>query len=1251
MQTTLLGLAITIILALTAALVGPHFVDWNQYRAEFETNASAYVGLPVRVGGDIDVRILPVPSLVLHRVEVGPRGERPKLRADVLDVKLALGPLFKGELNAAELRLVGPEFRVALDRSGRIEAPVSGGFGSRDTVSIERLSIQDGRAILADAVTGSQLAVNALAFDGEVRSLRGPFRGEGSFISGGERYGYRLTSGRVGDNASAKLRFSLEPSHQPLSIETDGTLTFDKGAPSFEGTLAMRRTAKAALRGGEPEQPWSVTSRLKATRTGAVFEQAELQYGTDARAIKLNGSAEVAFENRLRLTGALVARQIDLDRALDLPETAKRFPITAVGQLSQGLRSAVRFPGTARLSLSADGVTFAGAGLTAVSADIEDRGEGWTLDKIEFRAPGLTQVSLSGRLTPTRQGTAAFNGAVGLETAQPQAFLSWLQGGADVSLGGIGSLQLIGDVAADSERFAIERLRGDVDRRKIEGRVVYAFAGNGRPAKLDAALRSSDLDIDDVIGLAGLNLTGKSFERPGEVSLALDVDRASLAGVEAKGVTAKLSYDKGGLAIERLAVADLGGAKIDVAGRLPAPQASRGEMAIRLDAQNLDGVATVVARYAPSFASRARMIAARYAPARLTANVTASGSGPRSDLSLRLDGTAGAFRVKGNATANGDFANLLSGDVASLANADWRSVGEVQTDDARALARLVGLERVVGGAARRGRLVFETNGPARGDTRVRARFDGDGIEATAGGTLRWTEERPAGTLDVTFATTDADVLRRAGGAALPLKLQTSIALAGNRISLDQLSGSLAGSAFTGRLAISLDPARIDGRLAADALDTSAILALATGMPRSREGGPSWTTEPFTTRWHREVLGPDVSGQVEIEAKRVSFAPAITGADFHATARFGRSGIAFDSVTAKLAEGTLMAQAQFRDTSDGLATDLSADLSNVNLSLMVPNDTRPPVLGRLTLKLEATGAGRSPAALVGALSGSGTLTFDRAEIAALDPLAIDAAIDAADRGLAIDRERVGRLVTTALDGGRLNMPLFNAAIALNAGQLRLNAPVTPAQSADTAITGSYDLSEDMLDLRVTLTGAPKPDAPNGQRPELNVVFRGKAAAPKRNVDVAALVDWLTMRAVNREAKRLEAIETATSSIPNVPLGAPPSSPAPVPGLAPSLATPPAPPTLEPASPPASAPTPPRAAAVPQSSPPPPVVETPAFERAPELPPPVDIRPVPGPGERRAAPRPQTQRPRPPAALGTVPEGRVRPPLDLSIGAQN
>ena len=49
MQTTLLGLAIAFILALVAALIGPYFIDWNQFRPQFEAEATRIVGAPVRV--------------------------------------------------------------------------------------------------------------------------------------------------------------------------------------------------------------------------------------------------------------------------------------------------------------------------------------------------------------------------------------------------------------------------------------------------------------------------------------------------------------------------------------------------------------------------------------------------------------------------------------------------------------------------------------------------------------------------------------------------------------------------------------------------------------------------------------------------------------------------------------------------------------------------------------------------------------------------------------------------------------------------------------------------------------------------------------------------------------------------------------------------------------------------------------------------------------------------------------------------
>ncbi len=53
MQTTLLGIAIAIILALVTALVGPLFIDWNRYRGPFEAEASRLTGLQVRIAGPI----------------------------------------------------------------------------------------------------------------------------------------------------------------------------------------------------------------------------------------------------------------------------------------------------------------------------------------------------------------------------------------------------------------------------------------------------------------------------------------------------------------------------------------------------------------------------------------------------------------------------------------------------------------------------------------------------------------------------------------------------------------------------------------------------------------------------------------------------------------------------------------------------------------------------------------------------------------------------------------------------------------------------------------------------------------------------------------------------------------------------------------------------------------------------------------------------------------------------------------------
>ena len=162
MQTTLLGLAIAFIVALLAALIGPYFIDWNQFRPQFEAEAAKVIGAPVRIAGGLDARLLPTPTLRLRSVVVGGANDLGKVRADKLDVEFSLGELMRGEWRATELSIDGMALDLGLDRDGRIDWPASSGAFDLGSLSIDRLNLT-GRVALHDAATRKTLELNDIA--------------------------------------------------------------------------------------------------------------------------------------------------------------------------------------------------------------------------------------------------------------------------------------------------------------------------------------------------------------------------------------------------------------------------------------------------------------------------------------------------------------------------------------------------------------------------------------------------------------------------------------------------------------------------------------------------------------------------------------------------------------------------------------------------------------------------------------------------------------------------------------------------------------------------------------------------------------------------------------------------------------------------------------------------------------------------------------------------------------------------------
>ncbi|MBX6426984.1 MAG: AsmA family protein [Variibacter sp.] len=1266
MQTTLLGLGIAIILALVTALVGPYFVDWSAYRGLFEAHASRLVGAPVRIGGDIEVRALPVPSVTVREIELRPREGAARLRAQELSIAIALGPLLRGAWRASEVRIVGAEASLGLDPSGRLDWRSETGDLDPEALAIENLTVENARIALSDAASGAQTTLEQVRFNGDIRSFAGPARGEGRFVAGGRSYDFRVSAGRRGADGEVKLRVALDRAQEPLALEADGTLKFERGIPAFEGAVTVSQPAGIVLVEGRAaaSEPWRMAGRIKASPAGVLAESLEISFGPEERALRLGGAGEVKFGGRPRCEAVLSARQLDLDRFAALPEGARRLPAGILRAAAEKLRTAPLPPLPVRLGIGVDALTMGGATVQAVRGDLRSDADGWEIETLEFRAPGFAQLRASGRLAVSPQGYS-FEGPASLEATDPRALAAWLEGRAAATAGAVASpLKLRGDIAVTPERLAVSRLSAEFDRKTIAGRLAYRWSSPAQPQpRLEAEVNAAELDLDAVAALARATLPEASG--PGEMALALEVGRVTLAGVQATGAKARLKLDGEGLAVERLAIGDLAGAALSLTGRIEGPwTAPRGALTVEVAGERLDGLAAVLDRAAPRPAAWLRAQAAQLAPAKLHLTLkldrppASAQGGAGAAASLRLDGHAGPLRIALDAEARGE--------ATAWEKAELRAEGRIDSEDGRVLAGIAGLDALATIGAGPGSLRWRAAGPLGGGLAVRGQVTAPGLDLAAAGNL----DAGLGSMvraraEVSADLADAAVLRQVLGRPAqpaPLALKAQLILEDDRVVLSGVSAKVAGSAVGGRLALTLGkPLRIDGRLEADQFDLAALVGALAGMPAAQAGTPAargagWSGEPFGARFL-----DDVAGRIEISAARGTLSPALEVRELRAALQLKSGEAALEDIEGRLGDGRVQAAVTLQSGPLGTAASGRISVIGADLAALWPGAARPPATGRVSLQIEAKGSGRSPSTLLGALGGTGTVSFEGLEIAGLSPAAFAAAIRAADERGAVAPDAIRAVVEDALGKGPLRVPRADGALTVTAGQARLGSVMARGEHADLAVSANVDLAKGLVEARYALLGPEEGGVPG--RPEIDVLWRGPLSAPQRSVDVSALVGWLTLRAVDQQARRLQAAETERRRVEeavrraqeeaarraaeeeaarraaeaearrHAPAG---GSPAP---SAPPASGPPERPTASPAAA-GGDPVPPAARQAPGARRP----AAPTVEPPPPLPPPIDIRPAPG------SRRPNAQRASPPASAPPEREPTPRPPADLPAAAE-
>lgn len=462
MRAALAGLVLVLALLVSAVWIVPGLLDWNQYRGSIAALASSALGRSVRIEGDVTLTLLPQPVLTASRIEVADAGDAVTLTARELRLRVALGPLLAGQVDARELAVSGADLSLSWP-------PAPGALAQRPPAWLTGLQarLEGGRVAVGGLVLSD---INSmLAVDADTGTLSAA----GTAAVGGRSWRFTGRLARPGRDGSAGLEWSLDG--QGALRDTGGTFTGQVGA---DGDL----TGRVAGRGPDlsqllpaPALAWRAEGRLSASGGLAVADELVLEVGGSPA----QGAVALRVAPEARLDLALAAGRLDLDAWLPVLMRGTTLPIPT------------------GLDLSAEAATLAGGTLRTLRGAFDLTRDGVGVRNVAAVLPGGAQLSLAGAIQPGGRG-ARFEGAGNLVAPDLRATLRWLEPLipgllAAPPAGVLQRAELSGRILLDPEQFSLSDVKGALDGAQLTGGLGVRLGA--RPA-LAAGLSFERLLLD-----------------------------------------------------------------------------------------------------------------------------------------------------------------------------------------------------------------------------------------------------------------------------------------------------------------------------------------------------------------------------------------------------------------------------------------------------------------------------------------------------------------------------------------------------------------------------------------------------------------------------------------------------------------------------------------------------------------------------------------------------------------------------------
>ncbi len=457
------GLMVAVLGLLFAA---PLVIDWDSYRGVLEEEASRILGRDVRVGGRVNLRLLPSPYVRFEKVRISDSGAalgEPFFRAEAFTLWLAPTPLLRGAIEATELELDKPVLRLAIDAEGRGNwqavriTPGSVPFVPSDVI-LQQVRVRQGIVSLKTPGTPEPLTLSGI--DGELAasSLDGPFRFRGTV----EWYGLprELRIGTAQREPDGKLRYkaSVRAVDSSTQYVFDGILSELSAKARNSGTITAKLPLASLMpvhggsraRGVRGNEVVDLTAAFDGDLDGVKLDNISFSFEQDGKPQSMSGIAAATWRNGLRTETRLASRWLDLDQLAGLPtggngpadipsgsDTTRPPPVDLLRRLIGHISEVLPSDGSSLLMIDVDQVNLGGAAVANARLALARAGGLTSIGELKATFPGNTRGELRGTIRAAAQvaGQPAadipdvLDGELNLRGGSYQRFGAWAGAG------------------------------------------------------------------------------------------------------------------------------------------------------------------------------------------------------------------------------------------------------------------------------------------------------------------------------------------------------------------------------------------------------------------------------------------------------------------------------------------------------------------------------------------------------------------------------------------------------------------------------------------------------------------------------------------------------------------------------------------------------------------------------------------------------------------------------------------------------